>query len=91
MLIQRTIKICSDKKFLDEELDIIKHNLCEVKNNPRKSVQNVINYHFTQMKQYNSNLNEGNNSKEIFSNLKYAGQKREQLMSIMKKKQSVIH
>ena len=43
------------------------------------------------MKQYKTNLNEGNNSKEIFSNLKYAGQKREQLMSIMKKKQSVIH
>ena len=32
-----------------------------------------------------SNLNEGNNSKEVFINLKYAGQKGEQLMSKMKK------
>ena len=38
------IKICSDKKFLDEELDIIKQNLCDVNNYPRKFVQNIINY-----------------------------------------------
>ena len=30
VLIQREIKICSDKKFLDEELNLIKHSLCDV-------------------------------------------------------------
>ena len=49
ILIQMTIKICSDKTFLDEELDIIKQNLCEVSNYPRKFVQNI-----------NYNLHKGN-------------------------------
>ena len=52
---------------MDEELDIIKHNLCEVNKYPRKSVQNIINYNLQPI------------------NLKYAGQKGEQLMSKMKK------
>ena len=43
-MIQRAFKICSDKKFLDAELDIIKHNLCEVNNYLRKFVKNIINY-----------------------------------------------
>ena len=30
VLIQRTIRICSDKKFSDEELDINKHNICDI-------------------------------------------------------------
>ena len=47
VLIQRAIKICSDEKFFDEELCIIKHNLCEVNNDPRKFVQNIINYNLT--------------------------------------------
>ena len=34
VLIQRAIKICSDEKFSDEELGIIKHNLREVNNYP---------------------------------------------------------
>ena len=45
---QRAIKICSDKKFLDEELDIIKHNLCDVNNYSRKFVHNYINYNLHQ-------------------------------------------
>ena len=36
VLIQRAIKICSDKKFLDEELNIIKQNLCDINNYPKK-------------------------------------------------------
>ena len=85
VLIQRSIKVCSDKKFLDEELDIIKHNLCEVNNYPRKSVQNIINYNLHKRNSIAPNLNEGNNSREIFINLKYAGHKGQQLMSKMKK------
>ena len=42
VLIQWAVKICSNEKFLDEGLDTIKHNLCEVKNYPRKIVQNII-------------------------------------------------
>ena len=84
ILIQRAIKICSDKKFLDEELDIIKHNLSEVNNYPRKFVQNIINYNLHKRNRITPKLNEENNSKEIFINLKYGGQKGEQLMSKMK-------
>ena len=36
VLIQRAIKICSNKKFLDEELNIIKQNLCDTNNYPKK-------------------------------------------------------
>ena len=85
VLIQRAIKICSDKKFFDEELDIIKHNLCEVQNYPRKFVQNIIDYNLHKRNSIAPNLNEGNNSKAIFINCKYAGQKGEQLISKMKK------
>ena len=84
ILIQRTIEICSDNKFLDEELDIIKHNLCEVNNYPGASVQNIVNYNIHKRNSIAPKLNEGHNSKEIFMNLKYAGQKGEQLMSKMK-------
>ena len=73
VLIQRAIKICSDKICLDEELDIIKHNLCDANNYPRKFVQNIINYNLHKRNSIAPNLNEGNNSKEIFINLKYAG------------------
>ena len=89
MVIQRAIKICSNEKFLNEELDTIKHNLCEVNDYPRKFVQDIINYNLHKRNNIDPNLNEGNNSKEMFSNLKYAGQKGEQLISKMKK--IVIH
>ena len=79
LLIQRAIKICSDKKFLDEELNIIKHNLCDVNNYPRIFVQSIINYNLHKRNSIASNLNEGNNSKEIFINLKYARKKGEQI------------
>ena len=85
MLIQRAIKICSNEKFLDEELDTIKHNLCEVNDYPRKFVQNIINYNLRKRNCVVPNLNEGNNRKKIFINLEYAGQKGDQLMSKMKK------
>ena len=84
VLIHRAIKICSDKKFFDEELDIIKHNLCGVNDYPRKFVKN-INYNLRKRSSIVPNLNEGNNSKEIFVNLKYDGQKGKQLISKMKK------
>ena len=71
--------------FLDEELDTIKYNLCEVNDYPRKFVQNIVNYNLHKRNSVVPNLNEGNNSKEIFINLKYAGQKGDQLMSKMKK------
>ena len=77
MLIQTGIRICSDKKFLDEELDIIKHNLCDINNYPRKFVQNIINYNLHKRNSIAPNLNEGNISKEMFINPKYAGQKGE--------------
>ena len=85
VLTQRAIKISFDKKFLVEELDIIKHNLCEVNNYPRKFVQNIISYNLHKRSSIAPNLNGGNNSKEIFISIKYAGQKGEQLMSKMKK------
>ena len=85
MLIQTAITICSDEKFLDRELDIIKHKLCELNNYPRKFVQNIINYNLHKENIIAPNSNEGNNNKEVFINLKYAGQKGEQLMSKMKK------
>ena len=85
ILIQRAIKICSDKKFLDEELDIIKHNLCEVNDYPRKFVKNIINDNLHKRNSIAPKLNEGKNRKEIIINLKYAVQKGEQLMSKMKK------
>ena len=44
-----------------------------------------INYNLHKRNSVAPNLNEGNNSKEIFINLKYAAQKGEQLMSKMKK------
>ena len=77
VLIQRGIKICSDEKFLDGELGIIRHNLCEVNNYPRKFVQNIINCNLHKRNNIAPNLHEGNNSKEIFINLKFAGQKGE--------------
>ena len=82
VLIQREIKICSDKKFLDEELNLIKHILCDVNNYPKKFVQSIINYNLHKRNGIAPNLNEGNNSKEVFINLKYAGKTGEQLMSI---------
>ena len=85
ILIQRKIKICSDKKILVEELGIIKHSLSEVNNSPRKFVRNIINYNLHKRNSIAPKLNERNKSKEIFINLKYAGQKGEQLMSKMKK------
>ena len=47
-------------------------------------MQNIINYNLHKRNSIAPNLNEGNNSKEIFINLKYAGRKGEQLMSKMK-------
>ena len=44
VLIQRTIRICSNKMLTDEDLDIIKYNLCDVNNYPRKIMQNISNY-----------------------------------------------
>ena len=71
--------------LLDEELDIIKHNLCEVNNYPRKFVQNIINCILHERHSIAPNLNERNNSNKILTNLKYAGLKVEQLMLKMKK------
>ena len=85
VLIKRAIKISSDKKFSDEELDIIKHNLCKVNNYPKKSAQNITNYNLNRRNSIALNLNKGNNRKEISMNFKYAGQKGEQLMSKVKK------
>ena len=85
VLIQRTIKICSREKFLHKKLDAIKHNLCEVNDYPRKFEQDIINYNLQKRNSIAPNLSEGNNSREIFINLEYAGQKGEQLMSKMKK------
>ena len=48
-------------------------------------MQNIINYNLHKGNSIATNLNEGNNSKEILINLKYAGRKGEQLMSKMKK------
>ena len=48
-------------------------------------MQNIINYNLRKKNSIAPNLNEGNNSKEIFINFKYAGQKGKQLMSKMKK------
>ena len=47
--------------------------------------QNIIKYNLHKSNSIAPNLNEGNNSKETFINLKYAGQKGGQLMSKMKK------
>ena len=85
ILIQRATKICSDKKFLDKELDIIKQNLCEVNNYPKKFVQDIINDNLHKRNSIAPKLNEQKNRRELFINLKYAGQKGEQLMSTMKK------
>ena len=85
ILIHRAIKICSDKKLLDEELDITKHHLCEVNEYPRKFVKNIINDNLYKRNSIAAKLNERKNRKEIIINLKYAGQKGEQLMSKMKK------
>ena len=81
VLIQRSIKICFNKKILDEELSIINHNLCKVNDYTRKSVQNISNHKRSSVV---PNSNEGNSNKEIFINLKYVGQKGEQLMSKIK-------
>ena len=75
LLIQRAIIIFSDEKFLDEELETIKSNLYEVNGYPRKFEQNIIKYNLHKRNSIAPNLNEGNNSKETFINLKYAGQK----------------
>ena len=83
--IRRAIKIWSDKKFLDEDLDIIKRNLCDVNDYPRKFVKNVINDNLHKRNSIAPKLNEGQNRKEIVINLKYAGQKGEQTMSEIKK------
>ena len=48
-------------------------------------MQSIINYNLHKRNSIASNLNEGNNSKEIFINLKYARKKGEQLISKMKK------
>ena len=85
MLIQRATRICFDKKLFLEELDTIKHNLCEVNYYPRKFIQNVINYNLHKRNSIAPNLNEENNRKKIFINLKHAGHKRGQLMSKMNK------
>ena len=85
LLIQRAIIIFSDEKFLDEELETIKSNLYEVNGYPRKFEQNIIKYNLHKRNSIAPNLNEGNNSKETFINLKYAGQKGVQLISKMKK------
>ena len=45
--------MCSEIKFLDEELDIIKLNLCDLNNYSKKFVQNIINYNLQKTK-YNS-------------------------------------
>ena len=85
VLIQRAITICSDNKLLNEEQDIIKYDLCDLNSYPRKSLQNIINDNLHKRNSIALNLNEGTNSKEIFVNLKYTGQKREQLLSTKKK------
>ena len=48
-------------------------------------MQNIVNYNIHKKNSIAPKLNDGHNSKEIFINLKYAGQKGEQLMSKMKK------
>ena len=83
-LIPRAIKFYSDQRFLDEELDIIKHP-CEANYYPRKFVHNIINYNLHKRNSIAPNLNEENSSNEIFINLKYAGQKGEQLILKMMK------
>ena len=45
-------------------------------------MQNIINYSLNNVA---PSLNEGSNSKEIFINLKYAGQRGEQVMLKMKR------
>ena len=48
-------------------------------------VQSIINYNLHKRNSIAPNLNKGNNNKGTFINLKYNGQKGEQLMSKMKK------
>ena len=48
-------------------------------------MQNIINYNLYKRNSIAPNLNGGNNSKEMFINFKYVGQKGEQLMSKIKK------
>ena len=48
-------------------------------------MQNNINYNLCKRNSIAQNLNEGSDNKEIFINLKYAGQQEEKLMSKMKK------
>ena len=48
-------------------------------------MQSIINYNLHKRNSIALNLNEGNNNKEIFINLKYAGKKGGQLISKMKK------
>ena len=48
-------------------------------------MQNIINYNLHKRNSIAPNLNEGNNSKEVFINRKFAGKKGEQLTSKMKK------
>ena len=62
--------------FLDEELDIIKRNLCDVNNYSKKFVQNIIYYNLHKTNSIAPNLNEGSNNKGIFINLKCAGEKK---------------
>ena len=69
ILVQRAIKICSDKKFLDEELDIIKPNLCEVNNCPRKFVQNIINDNLHKRNRIALKLNERKIERKYLSTL----------------------
>ena len=67
VLTQRTIKICFNEKFLDEELDIIEHNLCEVNGYSRKFVRNISNHNLHKRNSISPNLNKRKNSKEIQS------------------------
>ena len=50
-----------------------------------KFVQSIINYNLHKKNSIAPNLNKGNNNKGLFINLKYNGEKGEQLMSKRKK------
>ena len=51
-------------------------------------MENIINYNLHKINSKDPNLNEGNNSKEIFINLEYTGQKGEQLTNVENEKNS---
>ena len=87
ILIQRAINICSSKELLDKELNIIEHSLCIINGYPKNFVKNIIRYNIYKNKNQtqHSNDNNNNDNKEIYINLKYAGDKGEQIMRKMKK------